>query len=367
MKLTIDIDLDFTKVKEFGKKIANSKQANTLKQAFVNTYEACLDPDTRKFSAAKCAGNVKTTAKKGAEKVKNAANSEKVKVAREKAVKYAGVAKDKATTAAGVAKDKAIKYMGVAREKIEKGAGVAKEKAKESDCDHVRRLAQGLENIAYDISQIKERDPAALNSLEVVFLYSGFHALVFHRAAHQLHIHGFPMTARAVSQYAKLLTGIEIHPAATIGRGLFIDHGTGVVIGETAVIGDNCTIYQGATLGGTGKHTGKRHPTLGNNVMVGAGAKVLGPFKVGDNSKIAAGAVVLEEIPENCTAVGIPAKVVVCDGKRVEQDLDQVHIPDPVAQELAQIRERLTALEAKKRRTRKKTEPTAEPTEENKG
>lgn len=363
MKITIDIDLSLEGVKEFGKKIANSKQANVLKQAFVNTYEACLDPDTRKFSAAKCMGNVKTGAKKGAEKVKNAANSEKVKNAREKAVKYAGVAKEKASTAATLTKDKAVKYMGVARERIEKGAASVKNKAKESDCDHLRRLATGLENIAYDINQIKERDPAALNSMEVLFLYSGFHALVFHRAAHLLHTNGMPMTARAVSQYAKFLTGIEIHPAATIGRGLFIDHGTGVVIGETAVIGDNCTIYQGATLGGTGKHTGKRHPTLGDNVMVGAGAKVLGPFKVGNNSKIAAGAVVLDEIPENCTAVGIPAKVVICDGKRVEQDLDQVHIPDPVAQELADIQARLAALEAKKRRTRKKPEPAQQPAE----
>ena len=303
MKISIDIDLDLSKVKQFGKKIADSKQANILKQAFVNTYEACLDTATRKFSAKKCASNVKNG-------VKAAANSEKVKSAREKAVKYAGVAKDKASSAAAATKDKAVKYAKAAREKIEKGASSAKDKAKESDCDHLRRLALGLENIAYDVNQIKERDPAALSSMEVVFL--------------------------------------------------FIDHGAGVVIGETAVIGDNCTIYQGVTLGGTGKHTGKRHPTLGDNVMVGAGAKVLGPFKVGDNSKIAAGAVVLDEIPENCTAVGIPAKVVVCDGKRVEQDLDQVHIPDPVAQELADIQARLSALEAKKRRTRKKTEQAPE-------
>jgi len=357
MKISINIDLNLDSVKEFGKKIANSKQANALRQAFVNTYEACVDTETRKFSPEKCKNTVKNGAKKGAERIKDAANSEKVKKARENAVKYAGVAKEKATQVASKAKDTAVKYAGAAREKIEKGASSAKNKAKESDCDHLRRLASGIENIAYDIEQIKELDPAALNSLEVIFMYSGFHALVFHRAAHLLHTNGFKMTARAVSQYAKLLTGIEIHPGATIGRGLFIDHGTGVVIGETAIIGDNCTIYQGATLGGTGKHTGKRHPTLGDNVMVGAGAKVLGPFKVGNNSKIAAGAVVLEEIPENCTAVGIPAKVVVCDGKRVEQDLDQVHVPDPVAQELADIQARLAALEAKKRRTRKKTEP----------
>ena len=143
-----------------------------------------------------------------------------------------------------------------------------------------------------------------------------------------------------VSQTARFLTGIEIHPGATIGRGLFIDHGSGVVIGETAEIGDNCTLYQGVTLGGTGKDTGKRHPTLGNNVLVGAGAKVLGPFKISDNSKIAANAVVLEEVPENSTAVGIPARVVRRHGRRVD-DLDQVHIPDPVAQELSRIEKKL--------------------------
>ncbi|MBR5632358.1 MAG: serine acetyltransferase, partial [Clostridia bacterium] len=143
------------------------------------------------------------------------------------------------------------------------------------------------------------------------------------------------------------LTGIEIHPGATIGRGLFIDHGSGVVIGETTIIGDNCTIYQGVTLGGTGKETGKRHPTLGNNVMVGSGAKLLGSFTVGDNSKIAAGAVVLTDVPENCTAVVVPAKVVVKKGVRVADpvDLDQVHIPDPMSDELARIKKRLDELE----------------------
>ena len=201
--------------------------------------------------------------------------------------------------------------------------------------------------IKHEIAVIRERDPAARNNAEVVLLYSGFHAVLAHRLAHILYKKGFYFTARLISQSARLLTGIEIHPGATIGKGLFIDHGSGVVIGETAIIGDNCTIYQGVTLGGTGKHTGKRHPTLGNNVMVGAGAKVLGPFKVGDNTKIAAGAVVLHELPENCTAVGIPAKVVICDGKRVEQDLDQVHIPDPVAQEIARLQARIEALEAK--------------------
>ena len=149
--------------------------------------------------------------------------------------------------------------------------------------------------------------------------------------------------ARWISQRAARKTGIEIHPAATIGRRFFIDHGTGVVIGETAVIGDDVMIYQGVTLGGTGKDTGKRHPTIGNNVMIGAGAKVLGPFKVGDNSNIAAGAVVLDEIPPDCTAVGVPAHIVRRNGVRVD-DLDQVHIPDPVAQELCRLEHQVSQL-----------------------
>ena len=167
-----------------------------------------------------------------------------------------------------------------------------------------------------------------------------------YRLTHALYKKEHFLSARLLSQWARLITGIEIHPGATIGKGLFIDHGSGVVIGETAVIGDNCTIYQGVTLGGTGKHHGKRHPTLGNNVMIGAGAKVLGPFRVGDNTKIAAGAVVLKEIPENSTAVGIPAKVVKVNEQKVE-DLDQVNIPDPVAQELARLKEQITALQAR--------------------
>lgn len=196
-----------------------------------------------------------------------------------------------------------------------------------------------------DITAIMERDPAATSKSEVLFLYSGLHAVMAHRVAHKLN-KKHPFAARAISQAAKFATGIEIHPGATIGKGLFIDHGCGVVIGETAEIGDNCTIYQGVTLGGTGKDVGKRHPTLGNNVMVGAGAKVLGPFKVGDNSKIAAGAVVLHEVPENTTAVGIPAKAVAKkEPKNEVQDLDQIHVPDPVAQEIAKLSERIEELE----------------------
>ncbi len=197
------------------------------------------------------------------------------------------------------------------------------------------------------IKAIRERDPAATSSLQVVLLYPGFHAVLFHRLSHRLYKIKWYFLARLISQTTKFFTGIEIHPGATIGKGLFIDHGSGVVIGETAVIGDNCTIYQGVTLGGTGKHTGKRHPTLGNNVMVGAGAKVLGPFKVGDNSKIAAGAVVLDEIPENSTAVGIPARVIKRGDQKVLNDLDQVHIPDPVSQEFCRLHAKLEALEKK--------------------
>lgn len=197
-----------------------------------------------------------------------------------------------------------------------------------------------------DVKAVKERDPAARSSFEVLLTYSGLHAVLVYRVSHSLYKHKCYVSARALSQAARFLTGIEIHPGATIGKGLFIDHGSGVVIGETAEIGDNCTLYQGVTLGGTGKDSGKRHPTLGNNVMIGCGAKVLGPFKVGDNSKVASNAVVLKEIPPNCTAVGIPARVVRSGGERVPQsDLDQIHIPDPVAQELRRLEERIAMLE----------------------
>ena len=203
------------------------------------------------------------------------------------------------------------------------------------------------DDIKYDIDAIMERDPAARSRTEAALLYSGFHALMLHRLAHAANEKGAHFTARLISQAARSLTGIEIHPGATIGRGLFIDHGSGVVIGETAIIGDNCTIYQGVTLGGTGKETGKRHPTLGNNVMVGAGAKLLGNFTVGDNSKIAAGAVVLGDVPANSTAVGIPARVVRRHGERItEADLDQTHIPDPVSQDLCKLHAELDEIRA---------------------
>ena len=206
-------------------------------------------------------------------------------------------------------------------------------------------VLRAKDEITTDIRVIRDRDPAATSDLEVALLYSGFHAVLLYRVSHKLYENKKFFAARLVSQGARFLTGIEIHPGAKIGRGLFIDHGSGVVIGETTEIGDNCTLYQGVTLGGTGKHVGKRHPTLGNNVMVGSGAKVLGPFRIGDNTKIAANAVVLNEIPDNCTAVGIPARVVRKDNKRLECDLDQIHIADPVAQEFCKLNIRLTALE----------------------
>ena len=198
--------------------------------------------------------------------------------------------------------------------------------------------------LRYDIKAIKERDPAARNAFEIFMLYPGLHAVMWHRPAHWLYKHKWYFLARMISQCTKFWTGIEIHPGATIGKGVFIDHGTGVVIGETAEVGDNCTIYQNATLGGTGKDTGKRHPTIGKNVMIGAGAKILGPFTVGDNSKIAANAVVLDEIPENSTAVGIPARVVRRAGIKCD-DLDQIHIPDPVSQELCRLEVKIKKLE----------------------
>ena len=198
----------------------------------------------------------------------------------------------------------------------------------------------------YDIKSILERDPAARNAFEVALLYPGFHAVLFHRFSHLLYKCGLRFIPRLISQIVRFFTKIEIHPGATIGKGLLIDHGCGVVIGETTVIGDDCTIYQGATLGGTGKETGKRHPTLGNNVMVGAGAKILGPFKVGDNSKIAANAVLLQEVENDSTCVGVPARVVKKGNKRVN-DLDQVHIPDPVSQELCRMKVMIEKLEAR--------------------
>lgn len=206
-----------------------------------------------------------------------------------------------------------------------------------------------FDNLRADITSVMERDPAAKSRWEVLLCYPSVRAMAYHRMAHKLYQQGHTTLARWISQHSRHVTGIEIHPGACIGKGFFIDHGDGVVIGETTVIGDNVTLYQGVTLGGTGKHTGKRHPTLGDNVMVGSGAKVLGPFKVGSGAKIAAGAVVLEAIPENSTAVGIPARVVRIGSEKLpsESDLDQVHIPDPVSQEFCRLNSKLAALEKK--------------------
>lgn len=229
---------------------------------------------------------------------------------------------------------------------LPKNGEAAKDAAKK-----VSRLCRSAVDFAReirrDIDAICERDPAARSRAEVLLLYSGLHALMLYRLSHALHRGGHYFAARLVSQSGRFLTGIEIHPGARIGRGLFIDHGAGVVIGETAVIGDDCTLYQGVTLGGTGKETGKRHPTLGDGVMVGAGAKLLGNFTVGDGAKIAAGAVVLGDVPAEATAVGIPARVVRRSGKKICDELDQTHIPDPVSQELCRLNVKLQMLEEK--------------------
>ena len=199
-----------------------------------------------------------------------------------------------------------------------------------------------FERIKRDIKLIKEHDPAARNAIEILLTYPSLSAIRSYRIAHWFYERKMFTVARIISQRARSKTGIEIHPGAKIGKGLFIDHGMGVVIGETAIIGNDCLLYQGVTLGGTGKDKGKRHPTLGDNVLVGAGAKVLGPFKVGSNVKIAANAVVLNAIPDNCTAVGVPARVVRRNGRKIEpcvtQEIDQVHIPDPVSLEMCRIR-----------------------------
>ena len=211
-----------------------------------------------------------------------------------------------------------------------------------------------FEGIKHDIRAIKDRDPAARNSAEVLLLYSGLHALMLHRPAHWLYQKRCYFSARLISQVAKFLTGIEIHPGAKMGRGILIDHGSGVVIGETAEVGDDCTIYQGATLGGTGKDKGKRHPTVGKGVMIGSGAKILGPVTVGDHSKVASNAVLLTSIEAHTTAVGVPPKAVRIQGEKIPSgreeesaDLNHADIPDPVAMELARLQEAVDALAAR--------------------
>jgi serine O-acetyltransferase len=192
-----------------------------------------------------------------------------------------------------------------------------------------------MNRLKKDINAIFERDPAAKSLLEVLFCYPGLHAVLIHRLAHNLHRRGLIFLPRLLSQIGRFFTGIEIHPGAKIGNGLFIDHGMGVVIGETAEVGDNVTLYHGVTLGGTGKEKGKRHPTIGNNVVVATGAKVLGPIVVGDFAKIGAGSVVLNNVPAHTTVVGVPGRVVIYDGERIPSiDLNHENLPDPVAEML---------------------------------
>jgi serine O-acetyltransferase len=197
------------------------------------------------------------------------------------------------------------------------------------------------------LTAYQARDPAARSKLEVFLLYPGVHALLYHRIAHGLYQRGLPFLARSISQWSRFWTGVEIHPGAKIGRRFVIDHGMGIVIGETAEVGDDVLLYQGVTLGGTGKDKGKRHPTIGNNVMIGSGAKVLGPFKVGDGARIASNAVVLSEVPENATAVGVPARVVRLGGVKTDfaGEVDQINITDPVQKELQSLLYRMEWLE----------------------
>ena len=204
-----------------------------------------------------------------------------------------------------------------------------------------------MSHLSETLAAYQARDPAARSKLEIFLLYPGVHATLYHQAAHFCYCHKMKFLARTISQWSRFWTGIEIHPGAKIGRRLVIDHGMGIVIGETAEVGDDCLIYHGVTLGGTGKDQGKRHPTIGNNVLLYTGSKVLGPFKVGDGARIAANAVVLKEIPENATAVGVPARVVRIAGEKTNfvGDVDQVSVTDPVQKELEAINSRLTWLE----------------------
>ena len=212
--------------------------------------------------------------------------------------------------------------------------------------------------IRRDVRAVLERDPAARSTFEVVLCYPGVHALAFHRIAHAIWGRGWRIPARFLSHVARFLTGIEIHPAAKIGSGLFIDHGMGVVIGETAEVGENVTLLQGVTLGGTSLKREKRHPTLGDNVVVGAGAKIIGAFKIGDGSRIGAGSVVVREVPTNSVVVGVPGRVTYRDGQRVagEIDLDQTDLPDPVSKAIEQLAERIRSLEGELETLRKTIE-----------
>lgn len=205
-----------------------------------------------------------------------------------------------------------------------------------------------LKAIRQDLQAVFDRDPAATSAWEVVLTYAGFHALLAYRIAHRLRAYGVPFLPRAISQLARWLTGIEIHPSAKIGTGFFIDHGMGVVIGETAEVGDYVTLFQGVTLGGTGKERGKRHPTLGNHVVVGAGAKILGGIRIGDNVKIGANSVVLKSVPANSTVIGVPARIIKAEGERIpEATMDHTNIPDPVIERFEALERELIDLRKK--------------------
>ncbi len=201
--------------------------------------------------------------------------------------------------------------------------------------------------IKSDFEAVFEMDPAATSKLEVLLTYSGFHAILAYRFAHWLYNHKIPFFPRFISQLARFLTGVEIHPAAKIGHRFFIDHGMGVVIGETTEIGDNVTLYQGVTLGGTGKEQKKRHPTIGNNVVVGTGAKILGSMTIGDNVKVGANAVVLTPVPPNSTVIGVPGRIVKVEGEKVRTSLDHIHLPDPVMERLNKMEEEIASLRKK--------------------
>jgi serine O-acetyltransferase len=216
-------------------------------------------------------------------------------------------------------------------------------------------MIETFRKIRKDFRAALSMDPAATSKVEVVLTYAGFHALLFHRVAHWLWKRRIPFIPRALSQFARFITGIEIHPGAVIGSGMFIDHGMGVVIGETTEIGDNVTLFQGVTLGGTGKQRGKRHPTIGSHVVVGAGAKVLGPIRIGDYVKIGANSVVLQDVPDHSTVVGIPGKIVRIKDERVADEtlMDHIHIPDPIADRFIDLQLQIDALKTEVEKMRK--------------
>jgi len=235
------------------------------------------------------------------------------------------------------------------------GIGQGKGTLPSSDAQNETIMTETIRKIRNDFNAAMSMDPAATSKIEVALTYAGFHALLFYRLAHWLVKHRMPFFPRALSQFARFITGIEIHPGATIGSGLFIDHGMGVVVGETTEIGDNVTLFQGVTLGGTGKQRGKRHPTIGNHVVVGAGAKVLGPIIVGDYVKIGANSVVLQDVPDHSTVVGIPGRIVRIKDERVADEalMDHIHIPDPIADKLIELQVQIDMLKKEMEKTRR--------------